>query len=742
LKRAVPQKVKPVNFSHSVNNDEATGQPKQSSSDVNRRACTSAAMIGLAISMGASSLLVPQQSEGAAAAEPVVAEPTIAPVSFAPEVTILPSTPEVEVATVVLPKSKTATLSHVVQEGQTLWQLAQLYHTDAVAIAIANNISPDTVLHVGQMLRIPATGQMVLASTPALPRAAYYGTAKSVTQPDGSTAPAESTKNALKEKQDIALSRLRQKRDELKLSLVTLPASGASTPELNAPKPIEEVATKEDASHASNPSFSGVTPQLQPRSSAVQVMTDRTIANRLASQALPLNAQPSAPKQVASADVSRVGDRNAVRQLSVIATSDLPENLSPRPLSSNASRTTNPAKALAYQVNPGDTLDAIAKVYGVSRADLVRANKIQDPNFIFVNQVIRVPQPKASNPSNANSAAPQSLPLRTIANSTLVASTESNGSASALAAQPTTIEVAVAPLSIPLSGGRGIRNSESTSDLKYNPYVENLKAEILQMREKYRNGQADAPVLAQPVAVASIAPSTPAERLGNSSDLALARQTNPEFALARKSGAERVEVRRTQVAQPIDRTETQSAGLSVAPATVAPKPQLLATSSLGSDAYDPLVQPLIGKMVSPDLPPLPGADRFLPNGAEASKGYIWPAKGVLTSGYGWRWGRMHKGIDIAAPVGTPIVAAASGVVITAGWNSGGYGNLVEIQHPDGSVTLYAHNNRLLVRKGQQVGQGEQIAEMGSTGYSTGPHSHFEVHLPAKGAVNPIAYLPR
>jgi len=69
-------------------------------------------------------------------------------------------------------------------------------------------------------------------------------------------------------------------------------------------------------------------------------------------------------------------------------------------------------------------------------------------------------------------------------------------------------------------------------------------------------------------------------------------------------------------------------------------------------------------------------------------------------------------------------------------------DLVEIQHPDGSVTLYAHNNRLLVRKGQQVGQGEQIAEMGSTGYSTGPHSHFEVHLPAKGAVNPIAYLPR
>jgi murein DD-endopeptidase MepM/ murein hydrolase activator NlpD len=103
---------------------------------------------------------------------------------------------------------------------------------------------------------------------------------------------------------------------------------------------------------------------------------------------------------------------------------------------------------------------------------------------------------------------------------------------------------------------------------------------------------------------------------------------------------------------------------------------------------------------------------------------------------------MHKGIDIAAPVGTPVVAAAPGVVAKAGWNSGGYGNLVEIQHPDGSLTLYAHNNRILVRRGQEVTQGQQIAEMGSTGHSTGPHTHFEVHTTGRGAVNPIAFLPR
>ncbi|MCT7952537.1 M23 family metallopeptidase [Ancylothrix sp. C2] len=142
-----------------------------------------------------------------------------------------------------------------------------------------------------------------------------------------------------------------------------------------------------------------------------------------------------------------------------------------------------------------------------------------------------------------------------------------------------------------------------------------------------------------------------------------------------------------------------------------------------------------------ELPPLGSPDIYLPD-APPAKGFIWPASGVLTSGYGMRWGRMHRGIDIAAPIGTPIFAAASGVVTYAGWNKGGYGNLVEIRHPDGSITRYAHNNRILVRKGQQVEQSQQIAEMGSTGFSTGPHSHFEIHSPGRGAVDPIAFLPR
>jgi murein DD-endopeptidase MepM/ murein hydrolase activator NlpD len=103
---------------------------------------------------------------------------------------------------------------------------------------------------------------------------------------------------------------------------------------------------------------------------------------------------------------------------------------------------------------------------------------------------------------------------------------------------------------------------------------------------------------------------------------------------------------------------------------------------------------------------------------------------------------MHRGIDIAAPTGTPIFAAAPGVVVYARWNSGGYGNLVDIRHADGSLTRYGHNSRILVQEGQVVEQGQHISAMGSTGFSTGPHLHFEIHPPGRGAVNPMAFLPR
>lgn len=120
---------------------------------------------------------------------------------------------------------------------------------------------------------------------------------------------------------------------------------------------------------------------------------------------------------------------------------------------------------------------------------------------------------------------------------------------------------------------------------------------------------------------------------------------------------------------------------------------------------------------------------------------IWPTTGDVSSPYGLRWGGsdFHPGIDIADDAGTPIVATADGVVVDAGWNSGGYGNMVDIDHGNGYMTRYAHAQAVVVSPGQYVHRGQLIAYMGSTGYSTGPHVHYEVRVNGK-AINPAGYL--
>ena len=124
---------------------------------------------------------------------------------------------------------------------------------------------------------------------------------------------------------------------------------------------------------------------------------------------------------------------------------------------------------------------------------------------------------------------------------------------------------------------------------------------------------------------------------------------------------------------------------------------------------------------------------------KAAKGYfIQPFRGILTSRFGARSRGYHTGVDWAGAYGSPVVAADGGTVIQAGWN-GGYGYCVTIDHGNGLSTLYAHNSSLLVKVGQKVAQGEQIAKLGSTGNSTGPHCHWEVRVNGK-AVNPMGYL--
>ncbi|MGY1721537.1 M23 family metallopeptidase [Blastococcus sp. SYSU DS0533] len=129
-------------------------------------------------------------------------------------------------------------------------------------------------------------------------------------------------------------------------------------------------------------------------------------------------------------------------------------------------------------------------------------------------------------------------------------------------------------------------------------------------------------------------------------------------------------------------------------------------------------------------------------GAVSGSGYVKPTSGRVSSCYGWRWGALHGGVDIAAPIGTSVYAVTGGVVRRAG-TATGFGYAVYIEGDDGAVTVYGHVNRYFVSAGERVSAGQRIAEVGNRGQSTGPHLHFEVHPSGRmygGHVDPVPWL--
>ncbi len=125
----------------------------------------------------------------------------------------------------------------------------------------------------------------------------------------------------------------------------------------------------------------------------------------------------------------------------------------------------------------------------------------------------------------------------------------------------------------------------------------------------------------------------------------------------------------------------------------------------------------------------------------ASVPTLWPTRGFLTSRFGaGRGNRLHDGIDIAGRPGTPIVAPGDGMVTFTGYK-GGYGNTLKLDHGYGIMTLHGHCSKIFVQEGDRVKRGEVIAAVGNTGYSTGPHLHYEVHIDG-APVNPMRYLAK
>ncbi len=649
-------------------------KPILMSADCQRRLRTSAAVMGLALSMGASDILSLMRTQALAAeasssevassdraeelalelqklaesAAAVVEEGDLGNFSTTPsELLALEENRAPQKVAAAFPQVESATSYHVVQPGETVSSLARSYSVSTTQIVAVNHLTDAASIKVGQTLQIPANAA----------DKAQVATTASV----GTSDVELSQLKPYQIKQGDTLASIARSYDVSRADIISV--NQLQNP--NALKVDQVIALPRNAS-------------------ATPVQSQRQV---LASQPLESKASLPTPPSLVSAVSPAV-------QPSTQAAPVVPE-----------------VEALAtYRVQPGDTLAKIARKNGISISELSRANKITDPNFIFVGQSLNVPGGVR------------------------------NSSATRQALQKPDIVAARTATSL---------SQDSSESFDSSRYVSGLMGEIRQLREKYQAPSEVAsdlktPIVPEPVREAepkvAAQPVTPQRTANTPSSKPNRYLAGLEAELrelrSNAQGGKSAAVAKAPSSGSSDRISVQLPQVKPQPKQ---EPQVVAAASLGSQSYEPLAQSLLSRSVAPELPPLL-SEPYLPNGV--LRGYIWPAEGVLSSRYGWRWGRMHKGIDIAGPVGTPILAAGGGVVTYAGWNSGGYGNLVEVTHPDGSVSLYAHNSRIMVREGQRVRQGQQIASMGSTGNSTGPHLHFEIHSPGKGAVNPVGLLPQ
>ena len=754
MKDASIQKVKSVPSCPADSSEASVKLPKNDtegstmSSEGQVRVRKSAAMIGLALSMGATGMLLPGHEDQAMATESV--NPESALTSLPNQVGIKKDLLQQKVSVKPTPvKANSLTpkpiepappvIKHKVKKGENLWKLSKNYAVEPKAIAASNKIKTQSTLSVGQTLKIPSVNKNnivheakgkndTVTPTPLSSRvktnqienAAPLSLSRK-SQLDKSVAVTNKTESLLQNEQNIALNNLQQKRERLEQSLaklraeksnnsqtetiavsapesVAIPVPLATLPEENSPQvaPItNSYARVSQEKTAVIPLSSPETTAVPPSDKQKQLITEvqkttainsplpETPSNPISGRQKQLIAEVNEPIPITVPLPETVVSPISEPQNDVTTPSEVNIQIQPIEEETTIGQLNLPQPVVlatssnkSYQVRPGDTINSIARRYGVSRSELVRVNNINNPNLIKVNQELTIP----GNPVSRNTNQPRTL----IPNLPLPVSNSNSQNQ---------INNSYNPL-----------GNSRDSQAHDNPYIAKMKSEILRMREEPANPRENTQEVSstagfnRPIPIPVSSPPEP---------------INPEWR-------EKDRPRQAPIRTPIE--------ISAAP--------------VDPGTYNRTFRTPVGEEVSPQLPPLSPAEQYLPNSPARFNGYIWPAKGVLTSGYGRRWGRMHKGIDIAAPIGTPIVAAAPGEVVSAGWNSGGYGNLVKVQHSDGSLTLYAHNNRILVRRGQKVDQGQQIAEMGSTGYSTGPHLHFEVHPNGRSAANPVAYLPK
>ena len=633
-------------------------EPYQST--VSSSSIKSAALLGLALSVGTSGVFATQSEASAAVSAPKA--PATAK-AFSGDFQVSKPAASALQAQIVA--------HHTVESGQSLWQIAQLHRVGLQDLKSANDLPVETSIRVGQVLKVPDAAVVAQSPTQKVIQ-------NLISQESEPVELATASGLALKNPEGIAkIKPSRIKRSEQSQSLEGLSTNSQTTAARQVPQ-LDQVQVSSEIADTKTGTKTG--PETGPKidfskESSVKANAEPTETQVAESEAQPSAAIESVGIEIETADVSFIEGETVAESAPVVAAISAPS----QPLNS-------------YQVQAGDTLAGIASSLGTTTAALISANELANPDVIMPGATLVLPTNASSGEVARQNIRPIGNTLEQTAEKSRLAHLQNTTTrqTAAVADEEVQSKDSPSPQSA-VAADTQVAAAQGGID----PYVANLLEEVQEIQS-------------QPVQVAE------------------AQITEVE---TRTFNSPRI-------------TERVSEQVAIAPtASDDVDPTLLAAAPLSPEAYIPAQRSPAGQVVSPDMPLLPEADEFLPEAPNYFDGYIWPARGTLTSGYGWRWGRMHRGVDVAGPVGTPIVAAGSGVVEKAGWNSGVYGNLVEIRHPDGSLTLYAHNNRLNVSTGQAVKQGQKIAEMGSTGYSTGPHLHFEVHVRDQGAVNPVAYLP-
>jgi murein DD-endopeptidase MepM/ murein hydrolase activator NlpD len=400
----------------------------------------------------------------------------------------------------------------------------------------------------------------------------------------------------------------------------------------------------------------------------------------------------------------------------------LPSSRSSAKTSSSSSSQPRSNGTSTYTVQSGDTLEGIGKRFGVTVDVLKTINGLQNDR-LQLGQVLKLPsnQPRASASSSAVSKPRVSSQTPTATNLT---KPDAEG------------WITVQP-----------GDTLSAISKRHSVSLEKLRTWNKLNSDAIRDGQRlrvkPAPSASKPV----VQKKTPAKTTAQKPS---AKPTSKPVVSSQKPGTAKPVAAST--AKPTTSTATKPVAISAAkpaskpaPSSNPPKPVATSKPVVSLEPMDPsaagpsptapsdvLDGDVDFEIIAPTNPPAT---------INRNERVLWPLSGVLTSRYGYRWGRLHTGLDIATPTGTAVYAALSGTVQFSGWNRYGYGYLVVVRGVDGRDYYYAHNSRLLVKRGQFVRQGYLISRSGNTGNSTGPHLHFEIRIGGKPR-NPMSYLPK